>query len=178
MTRNLRFCLLLSFLSVMLVGFAISAQPQSRGEEFKDPEGKYSLTLPPGWQAIESRDGLGRLQVDIVYRVREDGSLRIRRITVEPGTKAIDVARREEEQSLRFRPGYAKGAIENFGASVNAALVSYDFTNAGRPMVGRNYYLLVNETTVYLLQFAGNRNIMGPIRNQTDAIARSFKATP
>ena len=133
------------------------------------------MTLPAGWQVVTSRDGLGRPQVDIVYDVRESGLLKIRLISVEAGTKAMDIAKREEEQNLRFQPGYAKGGVENFAASVTAALVVYDYTNGGRPMIGRNYYLLVNDTTAYLLRFTGTRATLGPIRNQTDAIARSFK---
>jgi len=174
MNRRRCFCWLL-----VLSGFTYSGVlgwAQTRGEVFEDPEGKYSLVLPPGWQAITSRDGLGRTQVDIVYRVREDGALKIRRVAVEPGTKVLDHARRDEEQSLRFQPGYSKGSIENFGTGVSAALVSYDFTTAGRPMVGRNYYLQVDDRTVYVLRFTGNRNTLGPLRNQTDAMARSFKA--
>jgi hypothetical protein len=170
----LRACYALALLGALLM--LAAAQPQRGGEVFEDPEGKYSVTLPAGWHAVTGRDGLGRIQVDIIYRVREDGALKIRPLTVEAGSKAIDLAKREEEQSLRFLPGYAKGSIENFAASVDAALVTYDFTNGGRPMVGRNYYLLANETTAYLLRFTGNRNVLGPMRSQTDAMARSFKA--
>lgn len=175
MNHHLRICLLMLLCGIWLTSSAISAQTQSKGEVFEDPEGKYSLTLPPSWHVVTSRDGLGRPQVDIVYDVRESGLLKIRLISVEAGTKAMDLAKREE-QNLQFsQPGYAKGSIENFAASVNAALVTYDFTNGGRPVIGRNYYLLVNETTAYLLRFTGTRNTLGPIRNQTDAIARSFK---
>jgi len=175
MNHRLRICLLILLCGVLLAGSGIPASAQSKGEVFDDPEGKYSLTLPAGWHVVTSRDGLGRTQIEIVYDIRESGLLKIRLISVEAGTKAIDVAKRDEEQSLRFQPGYAKGSIENFAAPVNAALVAYDFTNSGRPMIGRNYYLLVNETTAYLLRFTGTRNTLAPIRNQTDAIARSFK---
>ncbi len=175
MNHRLRVCLWMLLGGIWLAGSILSAQAPSQGEVFEDPEGKYSLTLPAGWHVVTSRDGLGRSQVDIVYDVRERGLLKIRLISVEAGTKAMDIAKREEEQSLRFQPGYAKGGIENFAASVNGALVTYDFTNGGRPVIGRNYYLLVNETTAYLLRFTGTRNTLGPIRNQTDAIARSFK---
>jgi hypothetical protein len=109
--------------------------------------------------------------------VREDGALKVRRISVEPGTNAMDAAKREEDQTLRFRPGYSRGAVENFAAGYkSAALISYDYTQAGRPKMGRNYYIQVNETTVYALWFTGNRNTLGPLRAQTDAIARSFRA--
>ena len=54
-------------------------------------------------------------------------------------------------------------------------MTSYDFTQGGRPKKGRNYYLMVNETTVFLLRFSGNRGTMEALRSQTDVIARSFK---
>lgn len=174
-TRDLRFGLTLILLGVLCSSSYLPASPQTKGSDFEDPDGMYSLTLPPGWQAITSRDGLGRTEVNIVHQVRENAALKIRRITVEPGTKAMEQAVRDENQSLRFLPGYVKGTIENFAAASGAALVTYDFTSGGRPMMGRNYYLLVNETTIYLLRFTGTRNTLGPLRNQTDAIARSFK---
>ena len=146
---------------------------QVGGEVFEDPEGKYSLTLPTGWSAVVSKDALGRQDVKIVYRVNEHGTLKIRRATVESEIAPLAFARREEEHTLRFNPGYAKGKIEEF--SGDSALVSYDYTISGRPMMGRNYYLRVSPTTIFVLRFTGQRNILGPIRNQTDQMARSFK---
>ena len=177
MHHTLGTCLLTALGILLALIPAISTPAQNKSEVFEDPDGKYKLTLSPGWQAVTSRDGLGRTQVEIVYNVRENGLLRIRRIAVEPGTKVMDLAKREE-QNLNFtQAGYAKSAIENFVVpGITAALVSYDFTVNGRPAMGINYYLLVNETTAYLLRFTGARNTLGPIRNQTDAIARSFKA--
>jgi len=146
---------------------------QVGGELFEDPEGKYSLTLPSGWSAVVSRDGLGRSDVKIVYRVNEHGTLKIRRATLESEIAPMEFARREEEHTLRFQPGYVKGKLEDF--SGDSALVSYDYTTSGRPMLGRNYYVRVNPTTIFVLRFTGLRNILGPIRNQTDQMARSFK---
>jgi hypothetical protein len=145
------------------------------GEVFEDPEGHYTLTLPSGWQAIVNRDGLGRPEVKIVYGVNENGLLRIRRQELAAADQTLDFATKDEAQSLRFLPGYAKGPIENFSGATAGALVSYDYTTSGRPMLGRNYYLRAAETTVYILRFTGSRNTLGPMRNQTDAIARSFK---
>jgi len=143
----------------------------------RDPEGKFTLQLPnKGWIAIYSRDGLNRPQLDIIYRVREDGNLEVRQMTVEPGAKMIDVATKDE-QTLSFQaPGYAKGSIENFGAKGDAAVLTYDYTRGGKPLMGRRYYLRVNDTTAFVLRFTGNRNTLGPLRSQTDAIARSIKA--
>lgn len=155
-----------------------TAQESKDPEGFvRDPDGKFTLQLPnKGWVAIYSRDGLNRPQLDIIYRVREDGNLEVRQLTVEAGAKMIDVATKDE-QTLSFQaPGYAKGSIEGFGARGDAAVLTYDYTRGGKPLMGRRYYLRVNDNTVFVLRFTGNRNTLGPLRSQTDAIARSIKA--
>ncbi len=175
--HRLRFFLKLT-LAGLLALIPVAARSQVEGEIFEDPDHNYTLKLPKNWSAVVSQNGAGRNEVNIVFRgVREEGALQIRTITVEPGTKAMEAAKRDEEQTLRFRPGYVKGAIENFAANYNGALVNYDYTQSGRPKMGRKYYLLVNETTVYALWFSGNRPTMGPLRSQTDLITRSFRVT-
>lgn len=167
---------LLTVLAGMLTLLPAAAMPQGEGEVFEDPDGVYTLKLPKNWIAVVSKDGLGRNEVNIVYKgIREDGALRIRRLDVEAGSKAMDAAKRDEDQTLRFRPGYSRGGFENFAANYDAALLTYDYTQAGRPKMGRTYYLKANGTTVYVLWFTGNRNTLGPLRAQTDAIARSFR---
>jgi hypothetical protein len=181
MMNHRRVFSLLSLAGALMFIFASSASAQITGsarvgEVFENKEEGYALKLPPNWQAIVSEDGLGRRQVDIVYKgVREEGHLKIRRVQVESGTKAMETAKREEEQTLRFKPGYAKGPVEDFAAGYPAALITYDYTQAGRPKMGRAYFLLINETTVFSLRFEGNRPTMGPLRSQTDLIVRSFK---
>jgi hypothetical protein len=164
----------------LVLGVAALKTAEAQSKAIDDPDRKYSLILPNAdWHAIESRDGLGRQQLEIVYKVREDGLLKVRRLEVEKGAKLLDVFKRDEGQSLTFLPGYTKGPLEDFsadGGKIPAAVTAYDFTQGGRPKKGRNYYLMVNETTVYLLRFTGNRGTMEALRSQTDAIARSFKA--
>lgn len=163
-------------LPVLLVIMSVTVLPQGSGETFDDPDIEYTLKLPPKWTAVVSKDGLGRKDVIIVYgSAREDGALRIRRTEVEAGTTIEEAANREENQSLRFKPGYSKGAVENFAANYKAILISYDYTQAGRPKMGRTYYLLVNDTTLYAMHFTGNRSSLGPLRAHTDLLARSFK---
>lgn len=175
-----RFC----FLAFVVMGLLLSASSyktvEAQNNTIDDPEGKYSLTLPNAdWLAVLSQDGLGRKQVEVVYKVREDGLLKVRRLDIEKGSKLLDVFKRDEGQTLTFLPGYTKGPLEDFsagGGKIPAAVTSYDFTQGGRPKKGRNYYLMVNETTVFLLRFTGNRGTMEALRSQTDAIARTFKA--
>jgi hypothetical protein len=170
-----RFFLLAALVCAILTAAVL---PQSGSEPVEDPDGKFTLVLPNrGWQAILSRDqNTNRPQLDIIYRVREDGSLDVKQVAVEAATKTMDYAKRDE-QTLSFQaPGYAKISVETFGANAEGAVVTYDYTRGGRPMTGRRYYLRANDTTIFVLRFTGNRNTLGPLRSQTDAIARSFKA--
>ena len=176
---KLRFCFLAFVMLGLGFGVAALQSVAAQGNTISAPDGKYSLTLPNAdWHAIESQDGLGRKQIEVVYKVREDSLLKVRQLDIEKGTKLADVFKRDESQTLTFRPGYTKGALEDFnagGGKIPALVTAFDFTQGGRPKKGRNYYLLVNETTVYVLRFEGNRSTMEALRSQTDAIARSFK---
>jgi hypothetical protein len=170
----------LGLLTICLGFLCACAEGPARAQEnetFEDPEGNYSLTLLPGWQAVTNRDPSGRLQLDvIVFRVRENASLKIRRMTVEPKTDTLDYAKQDEQTRLVFQPAYDKGTIEKFVGGIPGVIVTYNLNStSGRPMAGRNYYLRASETTIYLLTFTGSRNTLTPIRNQTDAIARSLK---
>jgi hypothetical protein len=148
-------------------------------EVFEDPEGKYTIALPSGWLGIVNRDGLGRADVNIVFRVRENGSLKIRRIDdADPETEVLDYANRDEADRIRFAPSYSKLKMEKFLVSPNnyGALLSYDYkTTSDQPFTGRVYYVRTDERTVYVLQFTGRKSTLGVLRNQTDVIARSFK---
>jgi hypothetical protein len=148
-------------------------------EVFDDPEGKYTLTLPPGWLAIVNQDSRGGADINIVFRVRENGALKLRRVDdYDPNKEIMDFAKEDENQTVRFRPAYNKLSLEKFlaGNDKTGALLSYDYKNAAdQPFTGRVYYLKLNEKTIYVLTFTGRKNILGTLRNQTDSIARSFK---
>jgi hypothetical protein len=172
-TSLCRFCSLL-LLSLFLGGDGAFAQT----EVFDDPDGKYTLNLPTGWLGVVNTDGLGRNEVNIVYKVRENGALKIRVAEVAPGAGTMDFAAKDEQDRVRFAPSYDKISMEKFllGGSRVGALLSYDYKNAsGQPFTGRVYYVPVNEKTVYVLQFTGRRNILGTLRSHTDQIARSLK---
>lgn len=162
-------------ISFLVAALAVPVFAQGRGEVFEDPEGKYKVNLMGGWIGVVSKDGLGRFDVKVINGVNENGLLRIRRFTVDEATTPLIYAKRDEDQTLRFMPGYAKGTTEEFRGGVDGALVTYDYTVSGRAMLGRVYYIKVNPTTLFSLRFAGLRNVLGPIRNQTDTIARSIK---
>lgn len=54
-------------------------------------------------------------------------------------------------------------------------MVQFDFTRGGKPMLGRYYYLADRDGTVWVLQFTGDRTLLGQSRNVTDQMARSFR---
>lgn len=168
--------LIFCFLSlVALAGLAGKAQ-----ESFDDPEGKYGLTLFKGWLAVVNQDRVtGKTDFQIVYGIRENGALKISTMDVTPKMEMSEVALKHEQEALRFLPGYTKGKVENFTVAPGqrgGSLITYDFKNtAGQPLLGRNYFLRVNDTTVYVLRFTGRANTLGSLRNQTDTMARSFK---
>jgi hypothetical protein len=165
-----------ALLLTMLVFLPTVGQAQ---ETFEDPDGKYSVSLPAGWLGIVNQDGLGRTDVNIVFRVRENGSLKIRRIDgASAETEVMEYANRDEADRVRFAPGYTKVKMEKFlvGPNNYGALLSYDYkTTSDQPFTGRVYYVRTDEQTVYILQFTGRKSTLGVLRNQTDVIARSFK---
>ncbi len=175
MIRQLRFHSLSILFAILL---ALAAFGQSATELFEDPDGKYTVNLPAGWIGIVNTDGLGRKDVNIVYKVRENGALKVRRADLDTAAEPMDYATKDEHERIRFSPGYDKISMEKFvlGGNRTGAMLSYDYKNtAGQPFTGRVYYLRPDEKSIYVLQFTGRRNILGTLRSHTDAIARSFK---
>lgn len=154
------------------------AQPVS-GEVFEDPDGVYVVTLPAGWLAIVNTNALGQHDVNIVYRVRENGALKVRKIDLDADVDPLAYATKDESERLRFNPGYDKLALEKFllSAGKYGAVAAYDYkNNAGQPFTSRVYYVRKDEKTLFVLQFTGRKNTLGVLRSQTDSIARSFRA--
>jgi len=135
----------------------------------------YTIELPSGlWRSISEPDA-ARERAEFVYGDRLDGYLQIRKEIVDAGTTASDIAQRDQDQKLRYIPGFVEGKQEPFSGRLNGVTASYEFTKAGKPMMGRIYYLQADNRTIYALRFSGLRDKLARIRNQTDSIARSFK---
>ncbi|HEY0004615.1 MAG TPA: hypothetical protein VGB17_07360, partial [Pyrinomonadaceae bacterium] len=112
----------------------------------------------------------------LVYGDRNDGFLQIRKEVIDAGVSPSQLASRDQDLKLRFLPGYvAGGKEERFAGRLNGVVVSYEYTQAGKPMVGRIYYLQADNRTIYALRFSGQRDKLARIRNQTDLIARTFQ---
>jgi hypothetical protein len=91
------------------------------------------------------------------------------------GTSIRDFALRDQDERTRFLPGFVSGKDEPFNGRLDGVTVSYEFTQAGKAMTGRSYYLQSDAHTVYVLRFTGLRQKLIAIRNQTDSIARSLR---
>ncbi|PYS74767.1 MAG: hypothetical protein DMF69_00780 [Acidobacteria bacterium] len=136
---------------------------------------EYSFELPSAnWRAILEPDAAHE-HPEFVYGDRLDGYLTVRKEVVDAGMTASQLARRDQDLKLRFLPGFVEGKEETFNGRVDGVTISYEFTRTGKVMLGRTYYLQVDNRTIYALRFTGLRDKLSRIRNQTDLIARSFK---
>lgn len=169
MRRPLFFTITFAFVLISCV--AVVAQTES----FSDKNVDFTFDLPSSeWRLVARPDNV-RATVEFVYGDRSDGHLRARRETADRTMTAADCARQDQDQKLRYRPGYVEGKQERFAGNLSGVMVSYEFTNAGKPMSGRIYYLETRDGSVYTLHFTGARDKLARIRNQTDLIARSLK---
>ena len=160
----------------LLALFACAASAARAQESYTSETDDYTLELPSQvWKALPRSDSAHQ-HTEYIYGERSDGYLRVRRGVLSGETSLAEYARTEADTKLRFMPGYVVGGKEtNFSGRINGIVTTYEYTNAGKPMAGRIYYLKADERTVFVLHFTGARDRLQRIQNQTDAIARSFK---
>jgi hypothetical protein len=168
--RRLIFMLTLA----LTLGYAVSANGQT--QFFDNPKVEFTLELPSAtWRSASVPDDVNQ-GLEFVNGIdRADGLLRIRKEVVDAGVTAEALARRDQDQRLRYQPGYVDGKQENFSGNLSGVVLSYEYTNGGKPMAGRIYYLKGDNRTIYTLRFTGKRDSLSRMRNQTDLVARSFK---
>lgn len=155
---------------IVLMASVVGAQ-----QVFTNDSLEYTFELPSAnWRAISEPDA-AHAHIELVYGDRLDGYLQIRKEVVEIGTTPSELAQRDQDLKLRFLPGFVEGKQDPFKGRLEGVTMSYEFVKAGKPMLGRIYYLQADNRTVYTLRFSGLRDKLGRIRNQTDLIARSFK---
>lgn len=158
-----------------MIAMAAAASIAAAQHPFTNDKIDYVLELPtPQWRVISEPDAAHE-HAEFVYGDRLDGHLQIRKEIVEAGTKPSDLARRDFDQKLRFLPGFVEGKEESFTGRLSGITISYEFVRTGKPMMGRIYYLQVDNRTIYALRFTGLKDKLARIRNQTDLIARSFR---
>lgn len=159
--------------TLLLLGFMtpVALSQQTYTHEKVD----YTFELPSHtWKAILEPD-TAHPHPEFVYGDRLDGFLTIRKEIVDAGTTASALARRDQDLTLRFLPGFVEGKEEKFAGRLEGVMISYEFVRTGKPMLGRTYYLQADNRTIYALRFTGLRDKLSRIRNQTDLIARTFK---
>lgn len=167
----------LTYVSVLAVvgmasaGLFASAQQHN----YTSAKVEYIVEFPsPMWKLVDEPDEVHQ-HAEFVYNDRNDGYLRIRKEALDEGLSVREFARRDQEQKVRFLPAYVDGKEDNFTGRMSGVTISYEFTQAGKAMAGRTYYLQADGRTVYVLRFTGMRDKLSRIRNQTDQIARTFK---
>ena len=165
---------LMTFLAcVTVIVFASSIWAQT--QVFTSDKLEYAIELPsPNWHVISEPDAVHE-HAEFVNGDRLEGYLQIRKQVIDANTTLSDLAHRDQDQSLRYLPGFVEGKEEKFSGRLNGVTVSYEFVKNAKPMMGRIYYLQADARTVYALRFSGLRDRLMRIRNQTDLIARSFQ---
>ena len=162
-------------LTLSLVIVSLLAQVVTAQQTYTHEQVDYTFELPSTqWRNIIEPDTTHE-HPEFVYGDRLDGYLTIRKEIVDVGTSASQLAQRDADLKLRFLPGFVQGKEEPFKGRLEGVTLSYEFVRSGKPMLGRTYYLQVDNRTIYALRFTGLRDKLGRIRNQTDLIARTVK---
>ena len=158
------------------VGPALApANAPAQEYSYSSPKADFTVEFPSStWRKIGEPDDVHQ-HTEFIYGDRSDGYLRIRKEVLEGGVSIKDFALRDQDQRNRFLPGFVEGKQETFNGRPDAYTASYEFTQAGKAMAGRTYYLQSDPHTVYVLRFTGLRPKLLSLRNQTDSIARSLK---
>ncbi|MBC7795558.1 MAG: hypothetical protein H7Z37_01650 [Pyrinomonadaceae bacterium] len=154
-----------------------SAFAQGTGQTEKSLNQKFdnfSFDLPNDKWRVLPKSGESKTQVEVIYGDRLDGYTQIRKLDVKTEDLLDDVIQREQSQKLQFLPGYVKGKEDTFKGNLTGKVVNYEFTQSGKAMIGRAYFIQDKNRTTYLLRFTGLRDKLKLIQNQTDSIARTF----
>ena len=163
------------FIALTLVLIALMMPAAHAQQLYSHDQVEYTFELPSAvWKSIIEPDAAHE-HPEFVFGDRLDGYLTIRKEVVDAGTSPSEVARRDADLKLRFLPGFVQGKEEPFKGRLEGVMMSYEYVRTGKPMIGRTYYLLVDNRTIYALRFTGLRDKLNRIRNQTDLIARTFK---
>lgn len=171
MRSKLAFLLISVSVGLAIVGSSVLAQNHS----YTSDKVGYVVEFPSATWKLVDEPVESHQAAEFIYGDRNDGYLRIRKETLDEGLTVREFARRDQEQKVRFLPAYVDGKEENFSGVMSGVTISYEYTQAGKPMAGRTYYLQADNRTVYALRFTGTRDKLSRIRNQTDQIARTFK---
>jgi len=170
--KKIRYILILTM--AMLFGTASSARAQT--DTFNDPNVDYSFGVPDAKWKMTTKPSQTSPNVEYVYGDKIDGHLEVRKVTVAKDAVLSDIIQ-NEDQKLRFRPGFVAGKQEQFTGKLRGAIFNFEYVAAGKSMSGRFYFMRANPTTVYVLRFTGQKDALRSIQNQTDSMARTFSVS-
>lgn len=159
------------FVALTATFTAVSAFAQ--GSSFSDPNVEYTFDLPDAKWKMTVKPSATSPNVEYVYGDRQDGHLRIHKLTVGKNDVMTDIIQNEETK-LQFLNGFVAGRQETFAGRLKGSVYNYEYVASGRNMSGRFYFLRANETTVYVLLFNAQKDPLRSLRPQTDSIARTF----
>ena len=161
---------------VLLLASSVAVAGQTR--QFTRDGIEYVLELPsPAWQVVSRLDVHDHVEF-INGNDPTNGYLRVRKIFVDQPTTTTDLFSAQEKWELQRLPGYvicSECEGVRFEGRLSGAVFSYEYVAAGRTMYGRIYYLQVDQRTFYSLRFTVARDKLQAVRDQMDAIARSFR---
>jgi len=157
-----------------VLGLFLAVTTFGQTEKFSDANVEYTFDVPNTTWKMTSKPSTTSPNVEYVYGDRSAGHFDVRKLTVKADDLMSDIIA-NEEQSLKFRQGYVAGREENFAGNLRGTAFNFEFIGSGRNMSGRFYFLRAAPTTVYVLRFTAHKEKLLTIRNQTDAIARSFE---
>lgn len=162
-----------SFVLLLVAILSTVSASLAQGVVFNDPSADYSFDLPDVKWKMTVKPSATSPNVAYVYGDRFYGHLEVRKLPVVQSSILTDVIR-DEETKVQFRQGFVAGKEENFAGRLKGAVFNFEYVADARNMAGRFYFLRVNDTTVYLLRFSGQKDSLRSIRHQTDSIARTF----
>jgi hypothetical protein len=168
--RNYGFAMIFALIAGLFVTGVAAAQGSN---SFSSPNVDYVFSLPDQRWKQTVKPSSTASNVEYVYGDRTDGHLEVRRLKLPPSGILSDLIK-EEEEKLQFLQSFIAGKNEQFSGSLSGEVYNYEYVRSGRPMSGRFYFLKAGDNSVYVLRFTGFRDNLRTIRNQTDAIARSF----
>jgi hypothetical protein len=163
-----------SFLLPAVLGLFLAVSAFAQNNKFSDSNAEYTFDLPEATWKMTAKPSVLSPNVEYVYGDRRDGFLEVRKLTLASGEILSDLIRNEEEK-LQFLKGYVTGKEEPFSGNLKGTVFNYEYVSSGRNMSGRFYFLKVDNSTVYVLRFTGERDKLRSIRNQTDSVARTFE---
>lgn len=155
----------------------VAALAQAR--TFAEDGIEFTLELPsPTWRWVVEPIGSHKRVEFINGDDCLSGCLSVRKILLDADATPEDLFKREQSEKLQLLPGFVvcdDGSAREFKGHHSGAAFCYEYTDGGKPMTGRIYYLHADKRTVYALHFRAAREKLPALREQMDRIARSFR---